>query len=125
MYNEQKKVLLLEDDNHEAGLLIAKLTDLGYEPLLTQSKQGFLEKSDHLSPYAIILDNTVPFDEGGPAKYDVGINLAKNLLREGTNARIALHTSDSKDATIETLESQGVTYMKKPVSREILEAFLK
>jgi len=56
--NDAKSILLFSDDKSQRSAMAIELHDNGHNPIITQTKQEFIEKSSKEGAYDIILDDT-------------------------------------------------------------------
>jgi len=56
--NESKSILLFSDDKSQRSAMAIELHDNGHNPIISPTKEDFLQKSENKEAYDIILDNT-------------------------------------------------------------------
>ncbi len=56
--NDSKSVLLFSDDKSQRSAMAIELHDNGHNPIITQTKEEFLEKASKEGTYDIVLDDT-------------------------------------------------------------------
>ncbi len=122
---ESKNVVLLEDQPRYIRMLSNIVLSLGYTPIHSENRQDFLELVSKTNYFAFILDNLVPYDkEHKNPKPNIGLSLSRYFLKTEPGLKVALHTSDEKNADIERHITRGLVYIKKPASIEEITKFL-
>jgi DNA-binding response OmpR family regulator len=112
------RVLVVEDDQEIAQVLLRSLRMEGYEARASYDGEAALADAREFSPDLVILDLGLP-------KLD-GIDVARTLRNDGGDVPILMLTArDAVDARVEGLDAGADDYLVKPFERQELLARLR
>jgi signal transduction histidine kinase/CheY-like chemotaxis protein/CHASE3 domain sensor protein len=112
-----RSILVIEDDDTFARILVDLAHECGYQCLVSQSAEDGLSTALQYLPHAVILDIGLPDHSG--------LWVLDRLKHERSSRHIPVHVISANDYA-ETAYSLGaVGYMLKPVKREELSETLK
>ena len=111
---DEKAILVIEDDPKFAGLLLKLCQDRGLKCLATPFGEEGLELAEKYLPAAIILDIKLPGIDGWTVL---------ETLKESPKIRhIPVHIMSVEDPSMEAFRKGAIGYLQKPVKKEDLEA---
>ncbi|EKF73600.1 sensor histidine kinase/respose regulator [Alcanivorax hongdengensis A-11-3] len=114
----EKTVLVVEDDEDFAGVLVELAADYGLESHVCSDGESGLEYASHYRPSAIILDIGLPGIDGW--------EVMEKLKADPRTQDIPVHFLSGKDERKKALELGAIDFMTKPVNQDqILSAFAK
>ena len=118
MSERAPRVLVVEDDQEIAQVLLRSLRMEGYEARASYDGEAALADAREFSPDLVILDLGLP-------KLD-GIDVARTLRHDGGDVPILMLTArDAVDARVEGLDAGADDYLVKPFERQELLARLR
>ena len=118
MSERQPRVLVVEDDQEIAQVLLRSLRMEGYEARASYDGETALADAREFSPDLVILDLGLP-------KID-GIDVARTLRSDGGDVPILMLTArDAVDARVQGLDAGADDYLVKPFERQELLARLR
>ena len=118
MSERPPRVLVVEDDQEIAQVLLRSLRMEGYEARASYDGEAALTDAREFSPDLVILDLGLP-------KLD-GIDVARSLRQDGGDVPILMLTArDAVDARVEGLDAGADDYLVKPFERQELLARLR
>src|SRR5881398_4076189 len=115
--SSRARVLVVEDDGEIAEVLRRSLRLEGYEVRLAGDGVQALDESSLFEPDAVVLDLGLP-------RLD-GIEVCRELRKEGDVPILILTARDGVDARVEGLDSGADDYLVKPFERQELLARLR
>ena len=115
--SSKPRVLVVEDDGEIAEVLRRSLRLEGYDVRLAGGGEDALEESSVFEPDAVVLDLGLP-------RLD-GIEVCRQLRREGDVPILILTARDGVDARVEGLDSGADDYLVKPFERQEFLARLR
>ena len=114
----EKSVLIIEDDDDFARVLVDLAADYGLEAHVCNDGESGLEYSRHYRPSAIILDIGLPGMDGW--------EVMERLKADARTQDIPVHFLSGKDERKKALDLGAIDFLTKPVNKEqILGAFAK
>ena len=111
------RVLVVEDDQEIASVLLRSLRLEGYEVRATGDGVSALDESIVFEPDAVVLDLGLP-------RLD-GVEVAKKLRSDGDVPILMLTARDTVDDRVKGLDSGADDYLVKPFDRQELLARLR
>ena len=118
MSERPPRVLVVEDDQEIAQVLLRSLRMEGYEARASYDGEAALADAREFSPDLVILDLGLP-------KLD-GIDVARSLRHDGGDVPILMLTArDAVDSRVEGLDAGADDYLVKPFERQELLARLR
>lgn len=109
---ERKLVLVIEDDEKFAKLLLSQAREKGLKALVARNGETGLKFAEYYAPLAIILDINLPGING----WDVLERLKKNPRTAGIPVHIITATEEMDTELI----AESASFLQKPVSVETL-----
>ena len=114
----EKSVLIIEDDNDFATVLVDLAADYGLEGHVCHDGESGLEYARHYRPSAIILDIGLPGMDGW--------EVMERLKADARTKDIPVHFLSGKDERKKALDLGAIDFLTKPVNKDqILGAFAK
>ncbi|KGD65865.1 sensor histidine kinase/respose regulator [Alcanivorax nanhaiticus] len=114
----EKTVLIVEDDEEFAGVLMELAADYGLEGHICHDGEAGLEYASHYRPSAIILDIGLPGIDGW--------EVMEKLKADPRTKDIPVHFLSGRDERKKALDLGALDLLTKPVNQEdILSAFAK
>lgn len=110
---EERAILVIEDDPAFAECLYAQCHEKGFDCLIAHTGEAGLELASEHLPRAVLLDIQLPGMDG----WAVLAALKENLRTR----HIPVHVLSVTDATTESIRRGAVGHTTKPISREGLE----
>ncbi len=118
MSERPPRVLVVEDDQEIAQVLLRSLRMEGYEARASYDGESALTDAREFSPDLVILDLGLP-------RLD-GIDVARTLRKDGGDVPILMLTArDAVDARVAGLDAGADDYLVKPFERQELLARLR
>ena len=118
MSERPPRVLVVEDDQEIAQVLLRSLRMEGYEARASYDGEVALTDAREFSPDLVILDLGLP-------KLD-GIDVARTLRKDGGDVPILMLTArDAVDARVQGLDAGADDYLVKPFEVEELMARIR
>ena len=115
---KEKSVLIIEDDDAFASVLVDLAGDYGLEAHICPDGETGLEYASHYRPSAIILDIGLPGMDGW--------EVMENLKADPRTKDIPVHFLSGKDEKKKALELGAIDFLTKPVNQDqISSAFTK
>jgi len=99
---EKKKILIVEDDNFVAEVYFAKLSEMGYEPILAQNGEEGLVALKKNKIEMILLDILMPVMSGMEMLEEIKKN------KEWENIPVILLTNVGEKESIQKVRDMGV-----------------
>ncbi|MFV8361050.1 response regulator [Flavobacterium sp. LS1P3] len=115
---DDKIVLIIEDDQNFAAILLKQANKKGFKCLSASSGEDGLLLAVKYKPQAIILDMGLPGIKGKQVLHE---------LKENPSVRhIPVHIISANDRSLEPIREGAVEYLMKPISKDGLEeAFIR
>ena len=114
----EKTVLIVEDDEEFARVLVELASDYGLEGHICHNGENGLEYASHYRPSAIILDIGLPGIDGW--------EVMEKLKADPRTKDIPVHFLSGRDERKKALELGALDFMTKPANQDdILSAFAK
>jgi CheY-like chemotaxis protein len=114
---QHTKILVVEDDDNVAGLVLEMLNVLGYDPLRTSNAERALEALRSEVQFDIVFsDMVMPGDMNG-------LDLVHQIVRDYPDLPVVLTTGYSAAAS--SAAAEGVRLLLKPYRIEALDTALK
>ncbi|MGD8782475.1 MAG: response regulator [Ignavibacteria bacterium] len=111
--NENDKIILiLEDDENFAGLLLDLIRERGYKGIVTYKGNTGLSLARHYKPDAIILDMKLPVMDGA--------EVLKHLKNDPKLRHVPVQIISGYDRRKEGIELGAFGFLKKPLSKDDL-----
>ncbi len=111
--NDNKQILLAEDDEDLVPLIAYYLEEAGYDVLIAMSQSELKAELANHQPAMILMDHN--FREAD------GIELTKEVLESGYNGKVIMLTASSGEAIVKQAMSAGCSdFISKPIDREKL-----
>jgi DNA-binding response OmpR family regulator len=118
MSDRPPRVLVVEDDQEIAQVLLRSLRMEGYEARASYDGEAALADAREFTPDLVILDLGLP-------KLD-GVDVARALRKDGGDVPILMLTArDAVEARVEGLDAGADDYLVKPFERQELLARLR
>jgi two-component system response regulator MprA len=117
MLDRPARVLVVEDDQEIAQVLLRSLRMEGYEARASYDGESAIGDAHEFTPDLVILDLGLP-------KMD-GIEVARLLRQDGDVPILMLTARDAVDARVEGLDAGADDYLVKPFERQELLARLR
>src|ERR1044071_5213637 len=118
MSDRPPRVLVVEDDQEIAQVLLRSLRMEGYEARASYDGEAALTDAREFTPDVVILDLGLP-------KLD-GVDVAPTLGKDGGDVPILMLTArDAVEARVEGLDAGADDYLVKPFERQELLARLR
>ena len=118
MSDRPPRVLVVEDDQEIAQVLLRSLRMEGYEARASADGEAALADAREFTPDLVILDLGLP-------KLD-GVDVARALRKDGGDVPILMLTArDAVEARVEGLDAGADDYLVKPFERQELLARLR
>jgi hypothetical protein len=115
---KEKSVLIIEDDDAFASVLVDLAGDYGLEAHICPDGETGLEYASHYRPSAIILDIGLPGIDGW--------EVMEKLKADPRTKDIPVHFLSGKDEKKKALELGAIDFLTKPVNQDqISDAFTK
>jgi len=126
MSRESTPLILVADDvEANAELLVDQLTTLGFRTVVARDAPSALAQSLQHRPDLVILDVSMPAHELGVANRDAGFEVCRRLKRDARTARIPVifvtALGDTADR-VKGIEAGGDDFLTKPHHRLVLNA---
>lgn len=116
-YDRPPRVLVVEDDDAIAQVLVRSLRMEGYDAQIAGDGEQALAMASDFAPDLVILDLGLP-------KID-GIEVAKVLRAQGDVPILVLSARDAVDSRVQGLDAGADDYLVKPFERQELLARLR
>ena len=111
--SDDKIVLIIEDDQNFASILLKQANKKGFKCLSASSGEDGLALAAKYKPQAIILDMGLPGIKGRQVLTELKTN---SLVRH-----IPVHIISADDRSLEPIREGAVEYLMKPIAKESLE----
>ena len=116
--SDQRTVLIVEDDEEFARVLVELASDYGLEGHICHDGEDGLEYASHYRPSAIILDIGLPGIDGW--------QVMEKLKADPRTKDIPVHFLSGRDERKKALELGAIDFLTKPAKQDdILSAFAK
>ena len=113
---DDKTLLIIEDDLRFAEILKKQAKEKGFKVLAASSGEDGLLLAEQYKPKAIILDLVLPGMQG---------RMVLSELKNNTELRhIPVHVISSHERTLDLIREGAIEYLTKPIDKEQLEAAL-
>jgi signal transduction histidine kinase/CheY-like chemotaxis protein len=109
-------LLIIEDDADFAGVLRDFAREKGFKAVVASSVSGGVALAHHLHPSAITLDLHLPDSDGWVA--------LDRLKHDSATRHIPIHIISGDEERERSLRLGAVSYLQKPVTKEIIEQAL-
>ncbi|TDE30569.1 response regulator [Flavobacterium ranwuense] len=110
---DDKIVLIIEDDQNFAAILLKQANKKGFKCLSASSGEDGLLLASKYKPQAIILDMGLPGINGKQVLHELKVNPS---IRH-----IPVHIISANDRSLEPIREGAVEYLMKPISKDGLE----
>ncbi|MFV8373291.1 response regulator [Flavobacterium sp. LB2P74] len=110
---DDKVVLIIEDDQNFAAILLKQANKKGFKCLSAASGEDGLLLASKYKPQAIILDMGLPGIKGKQVLHELKINPSVR--------HIPVHIISANDRSLEPIREGAVEYLMKPISKDGLE----
>ncbi|MFV8369696.1 response regulator [Flavobacterium sp. LB2R40] len=110
---EDKIVLIIEDDQNFAMILLKQANIKGFKCLSAASGEDGLLLASKYKPQAIILDMGLPGIKGKQVLHELKVNPSVR--------HIPVHIISANDRSLEPIREGAVEYLMKPISKDGLE----
>jgi len=117
MAERSPRVLVVEDDEEIAQVLLRSLRLEGYEARASADGRAALQEAEAFSPDLVVLDLGLPEIDG--------IDVARSLRQDGDVPILILTARDALDSRVEGLDAGADDYLVKPFERQELLARLR
>jgi len=111
--NNEKTILVVEDDLKFAGLLLKLCHERGLKCLTTPFGEEGLELAEKYLPEAIILDIKLPGIDGW--------TVLETLKENPKTRHIPVHVMSGEEPTMEAFRKGAIGYLKKPINKDELD----
>ena len=106
----EKTVLIIEDDDEFAQVLLDLAADYGLEGHITPDGETGVEYARHYRPSAIILDVGLPGMDGW--------QVMEQLKADARTQDIPVHFLSGKDEREKAMEWGAIDFLSKPISKD-------
>jgi DNA-binding response OmpR family regulator len=112
------KILVIDDDARDRGLLLAVLEEKGYEVILADNGRVGLMLCHHLTPDAVVLDLNMPGLDG--------LSILRQLRILHPTLPVVVFSDHSTQEVEEEMLNQGATaFIQKAFSLDLLGSALR
>jgi CheY-like chemotaxis protein len=116
--NHMTKILVIDDDARDRGLLLAVLEDKGYEVILAANGRVGLMLCHQLTPDAVVLDLNMPGLDG--------LSILRQLRILHPTLPVVVFSGHSTQEVEEEMLNQGATaFIQKAFSLDLLGSALR
>ncbi len=115
---QEKRVLLVDDEEDIRTVLAITLTDMGYTVLEAENGEKALAVFREESPPIVLTDIKMPCMDG--------IEILKTIKQENPDTEVIMITGHGDiDIAIKSLKYEAIDFITKPISSEALEISMK